>query len=159
MTPPALQPGIGLRPGEEQHPAAAHVASLYAALYDSIAAHSRLGLCVAADVGHYEPKILADASRRLDGLPVLFVGVRCPIETIMARRRASDPAVYARAAEDEEIPAPIVRWQTAVHGGWRYDLELDTSRLTPAQCAVLIADRLAAEPRPTAFAELSSAKG
>ena len=42
MTPPALQPGIGLRPGEPDHPAAAAVPALYAALWESVAAHARL---------------------------------------------------------------------------------------------------------------------
>ena len=55
MTPPRCQPGIGLRPGEEAHPAAPFVPTLYAALYDSVAAHSRLGLNVAVDVGHHDP--------------------------------------------------------------------------------------------------------
>lgn len=154
MTPAALQPGIGLRPGEAQHPAAPHVVRLYAALYDSIAAHSRLGLCVAVDVGHYDPAILADAAQRLAGLPVLFVGVRCPIDVIMSRRRASEPGIYASAPDGEEIPAPILRWQDAVHGGWRYDLEVDTSDLTPVECAKLIAERIRADPPPIAFAEL-----
>ena len=53
MTPPRHQPGIGLRPGEDRHPAAPVVPMLYAALYESIAAHSRLGLNVVADVGHH----------------------------------------------------------------------------------------------------------
>src|SRR5438067_11355796 len=75
MTPPRYQPGIGLRPGEEAHRAAPVVAVLYAALYDSVAAHSRLGLHVVVDVGHYDVEILADCARRLAGLPVLFVGV------------------------------------------------------------------------------------
>jgi chloramphenicol 3-O phosphotransferase len=62
MTPPRLQPGIGLRPGEATHHAASHVPVLYSALYDSVAAHSRLGLNVAVDVGHYDAAILADAA-------------------------------------------------------------------------------------------------
>jgi chloramphenicol 3-O phosphotransferase len=33
------------------------------------------------------PGILGDCARRLAWLPVLFVGTRCSIETIMARRR------------------------------------------------------------------------
>ena len=65
---------------------------LYAALYESIAAHSRLGLNVVVDVGHHDcyskPRgILFDCDRRLSGLPVLFVGGRCPVEIIMAGRR------------------------------------------------------------------------
>ncbi|MGN6378810.1 MAG: phosphotransferase-like protein, partial [Gaiellales bacterium] len=85
-TPPRYQPGIGLRPGEPGHPVAALVPTLYAALYDSIAAHSRLGLGVVADVGHHDREILAACARRLAGLPAILVGVRCPIDEILKRR-------------------------------------------------------------------------
>jgi len=153
MTPPRLQPGIGLRPGEKGHPAASYEPVLYAALYDSVAAHSKLGLNVAVDVGHYDAAILADAAQRLDGLPVLFVGVHCPIETIMERRRGFEPGRYVASAEDKPIPAPVLRWQNEVHGGWVYDLELDTSRLTASECATAISEWLQRET-PRAFAEL-----
>jgi chloramphenicol 3-O-phosphotransferase len=36
----------------------------------------------------------------------------------------------------------------------RYDLKLDTSLLTPDECAEAIGKRLTEEPRPGAFAEL-----
>ena len=65
MTPPCAQPRIGLRPSEADHPAASIVPVLYAALYESVAAHSRLGLNVVVDVGHYEIGIAVDSARRL----------------------------------------------------------------------------------------------
>ena len=154
-TPSRLQPGIGLRPGEPDHPAAPYVPVLYAALYESVAAHSRLGLNVAVDVGHYDAEILADAAVRLAGLPVLFVGIRCPLETIMDRRRAAGDERYATAAEDEPVPPPVLRWQDEVHGEWAYDLELDTSRLTPPECAAAIAERLRDRISPAACAKLA----
>jgi chloramphenicol 3-O phosphotransferase len=134
--PPGLQPGIGLRPGEETHPAAPYVPLLYAALYESVAAHSRLGLNVAVDVGHYDAVILADAMKRLDGLPALFVGVRCPLDVVLERRAAAEPGRYATDA------GPARRWEAAVHGGKTYDLELDTSVLSPAECAAAIRAQL-----------------
>src|SRR5262245_61340729 len=100
MTPPRYQPGIGLRPGEEDHPAAPPVAVLSGALYESIAAHSRAGLNVVVDVGHHDARILNDSARRLAGLPVLFVGIRSPLEVIMKRREAS-PHGYATSSPDE----------------------------------------------------------
>jgi len=139
-TPEHLRPGIGLRPGEDGHAAAPYVPLLYAALYDSVAAHSRLGVNVAVDVGHYDAEILADGMRRLDGLPVLFVGVICPVDVIMERRRAASER-YATAAAGDPIPPPVLRWQERVHGGWTYDLELDTSQLTPQECAEAIRAR------------------
>jgi chloramphenicol 3-O phosphotransferase len=155
MTPPRLQPGVGLRPGEAAHPVAQFVPLLYAGLYESVAAYSRLGLSVAVDVGHYDVEILTDAARRLAGLPVLFVGVKCPVEVIMARRRASESGRYVTADADEAIPPPVLRWQTEVHAQWSYDLEVDTSSRTAEECAELIRQRLDASPYPDAFIRLA----
>lgn len=49
MTPAQYLPGIGLRPGGERPDLEPVVVVLYAALYETIAAHSRLGLNVAVD--------------------------------------------------------------------------------------------------------------
>jgi chloramphenicol 3-O phosphotransferase len=154
-TPPRAQPGIGLRPGEAAHPAAPFVPLLYAALYESVAAHSRLGLNVVVDVGHHDVEILADSARRLAGLPVLFVGVRCPIEVVMERRRNSVPGSYATAEDDAPVPPPVLRWQSEVHGGWAYDLEVDTSVQSPEECAAAIEQRLAATEPAEAFERLA----
>ena len=86
IIPPRLRPGIGLRPGGELPELEALLPVLYAALYESVAAHSRLGLNVAVDVGHHDayaraarhPARLRPAAGRAAGL---FVGVRCPIAT------------------------------------------------------------------------------
>ena len=154
MTPARYQPGIGLRPGEPDHPVAPLVPVFYAALYESIAAFSRLGLNVVADVGH-DRSVLTDCARRLAGLPAYFVGVRCPIEVILERRRATWGDASA-AAPGQPVPPPILAWQREVHVPAIYDLELDTSALTPQQCAEAIRDRLA-EP-PTALSRLAAAE-
>jgi chloramphenicol 3-O phosphotransferase len=162
MTPPRYRPGIGLRPGGERPDLEPLVSVFYAALYESIAAHSRLGLNVVADVGHHESylrptTILRDCARRLSGLPVLFVGVRAPIETIMERRATPELGRdYLSAPADEPIPAPVALWLTAVHVHGAYDLEVDTSQLSPAKCAERIRQALAAGvSRPTAFERLA----
>jgi chloramphenicol 3-O phosphotransferase len=157
VTPPRYRPGMGLRPGEPDHPVAPLVPSFYAALYDSIAAHGRAGLNVVVDVGHYDGAILVDCARRLAGLPVLFVGVRCPIEVVMARRNAGQPGRehdYATGSDAEPVPAPVLRWQDAVHVPGIYDLEVDTSTHSPDECAAAIGRRLDAGPG-TAFAQLA----
>jgi chloramphenicol 3-O phosphotransferase len=162
VTPPRYRPGIGLRPGEDGHPLHALVPALYGAMYDSIAAHSRLGLNVVVDVGHHNgtsPDVLTDCARRLDGLPVLFVGVRCPIEVIMERRAAGQrgrEGQYAVGSADEPVPAPVLLWQTEVHIPGVYDLEVDTSVLGPDECAAVIRSRLENGPSGFAFRELSA---
>ncbi|CAN5466879.1 chloramphenicol phosphotransferase CPT family protein [soil metagenome] len=131
-TPPPYLPGLGLRPGGERPDLEPLVGAQYRALYDSIAAHCRLGLNVVADVGHYSPSLFADCRARLEGLPVLWVGVRCPLEIILERRRQTG---YPWRTESGAVPPPVLRWQEEVHRVAPYDLEMDTSLLKPAECA------------------------
>jgi chloramphenicol 3-O phosphotransferase len=163
ITPKRYRPGIGLRPGGELPELEALVAVMFAGLYESIAAHSRLGLNVVVDVGHHDAyasplRILPDCARRLAGLPVLFVGVRCPIEVIMERRNAGQlgrEGVYAVGSADEPVPVPVRRWQREVHIPGNYDLEVDTSLLSPTECAEAIRRRLADGPPLSAFPQLA----
>ena len=143
--PERFRPGIGLRPGGERPDLEDLVVTLYAALWDSVAAYARPGLNVVVDVGIHDayaaPHPMArEAARRLEGLPVLVVGVRCPVEVIWERRRASW-GQGLREADDQAVAA-VDRWQSAVHDSMDYDLELDTSSLSPAQCADAIVARL-----------------
>lgn len=152
MTPGRYQPGIGLRPGGERPDLEPVVSKLYAGLYESIVAHSRLGLNVVADVGHHDMYskslgILADGARRLVGLPVMFVGVRCPLDVVMDRRHKTRWEIPA----DGSVPEPVKRWQEAVHVPGIYDLEVDTSVHSPAECVALIRRQLESPPSPTAF--------
>ncbi|MEA5622361.1 chloramphenicol phosphotransferase CPT family protein [Nostoc sp. UHCC 0251] len=159
MTPARYLPGIGLRPGGERQDIEPLVPILYSAMYESIAAHSRLGLNVVVDVGHHDayaiPRgILADSARRLNGLAVLFVGVRCPIETIMERRQKT--AGKVGSAADSLIPHPVQLWQREVHIPGIYDLEVDTSLLSSGACAEVIRQHLADIPAPSAFQRLAA---
>lgn len=155
--PEALRPGIGLRPGGERPELEPSVVRLYLALYESIAAHAAHGFDVVVDVGHHDfysrpLNILPQCARLLGELDVLFVGVRCPIETIMARRNA-DPQGGFYAGGDA-VPEPVQRWQAAVHMPGIYDLEVDTGTMSPADCVTAIS---AALSRPhSAFARLSA---
>ena len=162
-TPEGYRPGIGLRPGGERPALEPLVQRMYAALYKSIAAHSRLGINVIAEFGHHDGYsrplgILRDCAGRLAGLPVLFVGVHCPIAVIMARRnagQAENPVTYETGSADEPIPAPVQRFQDAVHDPGIYDTEVDSSVLTPAESAALIRMRLdEGIPLPSAFDRL-----
>jgi chloramphenicol 3-O phosphotransferase len=117
MTPERFQPGIGLRPGGERPDLEPVVVILYRAVYEAIAAHSRLGLNVVVDVGHHEgysvPRgILPDCARRLTGLPAWFVGVSCPLEVVLQRRQTT---WGTGIAGDGSVPRPVRRWQDAVH--------------------------------------------
>lgn len=157
--PEALLPGMGLRPGGERPELEPMVVTLYAALYEQIAARARAGDDVVVDVGHHDwyskpLGILAASARQLAGLPVLFVGVRCPIELIMARRNADPRGGFY--AVGEGVPEPVRRWQEAVHRPGIYDLEVDTGAMTPEQSAAAITAALRVPPRPSAFERLAA---
>lgn len=158
-TPARYLPGIGLRPGGERQDIEPFVPVLYRALYASIAAHSRWGLNVVVDVGHHDayaiPRgILIDCAGCLNGLPVLFVGVRCPLEIIMERRR--NTGQNPESTPDAPVPRPIRLWQQEVHRPGIYDLEVDTSMLSPSACAQVIRQHLDHGPAPSAFQRLAA---
>lgn len=158
-TPAHCQPGIGLRPGGERPDLEPTVAVLYRAMYESIAAHSRSGIQVVVDVGHHDAYsvplgILPKCALRLCGLPVLFVGVRCPLESILQRRRNTGWDVAGAA--DAPVPRPVQLWQREVHIPGIYDLEVDTSQFSPQECAEQIRQHLRGGPPPTAFARLAA---
>ena len=150
VTPAALQPGIGLRPGGERPDIEDALPGLLAALVDAVAARSRAGHAVVVDVGLHEGHsrplglwtVVADG---LAGLPTWVVGVRCPLDEIVRRRRASGVGYEAHGAEGTVRPA-VLRWQEAVHRPGRYDLEVDTSVLTPEEAAARILDLVASGP-------------
>jgi chloramphenicol 3-O phosphotransferase len=155
MTPAHYQPGIGLRPGGERPDLEPLIVRLYHAMYESIAAHSRLGLNVVVDVGHHDdyavPRgILPTCAHIVADLPVLLVGVRCPLAIIMARRQATG------YRSDVGVGEAVRRWQQAVHNPGIYDLEVDTSRHSPEACAQLIGQRLASGLPATAVHQLAA---
>lgn len=155
MTPDRFKPGLGLRPGGERPDLEPLVGALYSALYGSVAEHSRLGLDIVVDVGHHDDysvslDTLGTATAALRGLPAYLIGVRCPLDVIMQRRNAAGDETYLASRPDGSVPEPVRRWQHAVHLPGVYDLEVDTSVSSPAQCADAILVRLAAGPG-TAF--------
>ncbi|MFA5892124.1 MAG: chloramphenicol phosphotransferase [Actinomycetota bacterium] len=168
-TPPAFRPGVGLRAQRPEWASTAagrvsldvleeYVPVLYAALCESVAAHARLGLNVVVDVGHHDAYskplgILPDCARRLAGLPVLFVGVRCPVDVLWERREATWGQV--RGEVDAGVTGSVHLGVDAIHAHGGYDLEVDTSALSPEACAELIRKRLAEGPPGSRFAEIA----
>ena len=134
--------------------------ALFDALYAAVVACSRSGLNVVVDVGHHDDYskplgILAKVAGELRTLPAFFVGVRCPVEVIMARRDAGPAGgSYARSTPDGAVPEVVSRWQRAVHDPGIYDLEVDTSRTSPEDGAAALARRLGEGP-PVTFAQLA----
>ncbi|MFC8346913.1 chloramphenicol phosphotransferase CPT family protein [Streptomyces sp. NPDC057280] len=78
---------------------------------------------------------------------VVLVGVHCPPEELERRER-----------ERGDRPAGLAARQLEqVHSHGVYDIECDTSRATPLECALHIRDFLPGRPTPTAFERLRAA--
>ncbi|MEO6014318.1 MAG: chloramphenicol phosphotransferase [Devosia sp.] len=155
--PPHLKPGLGLRPGGERPDLEPLLQQQFAAMFGSIAAHAEAGLDVVSDLGIHDfyskpLGILDGAVRRLGGLRVLFVGVHCPIDVIMARRNADPQGGYYETGATP--PDTVMRWE-AVHQPGIYDLELDSSKQSPSESAAAIGTMLQSPPSPTAFERLA----
>lgn len=85
---------------------------------------------------------LLDYLSALEGVATWFVKVHCPLDVLEARERERGDRNIGQA-----------RGQHArIHEGLVYDLELDTSLLTPEECAARIRERVSG--LPTAFAEM-----
>lgn len=166
VIPPRLRPGMGLRPGGGERPdIEALLPSLYAAFYDSVAAHSRHGFDVVVDIGHHDAyasplHLLENAAQRLEGIPAWLVGVHCPLKVILTRRDGSPEGDYApgRNADGQGAEA-VVRWQEEVHRPGVYDSVVNTSESDPQQCAEKVLQHLESGPPPSALERIRSGVG
>lgn len=137
-TPERYWPGVGLRPGGERPDLEPVVLQLYRGLFASVAAHAEQGINIVVDVGlhsDYRTPLdpFAEAMQLLGAHPKLIVGVRCPTDVVM-QRRAETGMVASREM--------VERWEHALHDGRRYDLEVDTSILSPSEVAEVIRGHL-----------------
>jgi chloramphenicol 3-O phosphotransferase len=76
----------------------------------------------------------------------------------MERRNAGQTGregVYVTGSPAEPITSPVRLWQREVHIPGIYDLEVDTSLLSPAACAEAIRRRLEDGPPPSAFQQMA----
>ena len=73
----------------------------------------------------------AEYAQLLAAFDLFLVGVFAPLEVLEARERERGDRMIG-----------LARWQyDRVHKGLTYDLEVDTSRATPMECATLIAQK------------------
>ncbi|HXY45671.1 MAG TPA: hypothetical protein VEH29_15910 [Acidimicrobiales bacterium] len=73
----------------------------------------------------------------LEGFDVIWVGVHCPLEVLEARERTRRDRPVGQARGQARL----------VHSWTSYDLELDTSKQTAAECAQEILAALGMTPR------------
>jgi chloramphenicol 3-O phosphotransferase len=107
--------------------------SLEAAWIEGVAATARAGAGVIVDEVFLGGAMSQQRwQQALGGLGVLWVGVRCEGTVAAGREVARGDRVTGMAASQAEM----------VHRGVVYDLEVDTTRAEPMECARAIAARL-----------------
>jgi chloramphenicol 3-O phosphotransferase len=90
---------------------------------------------------------LLDCLAVLDGLDVIFVGVRCSEQELARRERARGDRETGQAAAH----------LSQVHSYGSYDIECDTTAACPRDCALSIKQSLDRLPSPRAFDRLRPA--
>jgi chloramphenicol 3-O phosphotransferase len=117
--------GVAIKAGPLGH-------RIIATMHRAVALMASRGHPVILDHVLLEPKWLDDLLQVLRGYPVLFVGVRCPLAVVEQRERERGDRVAGQARGHFE----------SVHAHAVYDLEVDTSLLSPTECALRIVNHL-----------------
>ena len=115
-----------------------------AGMYASFAALAIAGINLIVDDVIYDPKVLQLAVKRLADLPVLFVGLHCPVEEVVRREQA----------RGDRAPGGAAIFHGLVHTHGVYDLQVDTAQRSPTECAEQIQVALQYQQRQTAFVQL-----
>src|SRR5690606_23338585 len=128
--------GVATEAGETGH-------RLVLGLDRAMAELAYAGNNVIADHVLGEPGWVSDRTRVVGALPARSVGVRCPLDVLETRESERGDRTLGQARAQAEI----------VHRYCLYDFEIDTSILTPAECAAQIRNHIRWNS-PTALREL-----
>jgi chloramphenicol 3-O phosphotransferase len=112
---------------------------LVAGLHRSVAALADQGFDVVVDHVLLSPAWVADAAAAFGDRPVLSVGVRCPLAEVIRREAARGDRTLGQARAQFDV----------VHSYAAYDVEVDTSRADPDDCATRVATAASSHTRPT----------
>jgi chloramphenicol 3-O phosphotransferase len=115
---------------------------LFSGMHQAIAALARSGNNVLADHVLVEAAWVRQCAELFASLPAWLIGVRCPLDVLEAREAARKNRTLGQARLQFE----------AVHRLVVYDLEVDSSRFNPQECALAIRDRM--QRPPEAFQRL-----
>lgn len=105
-------------------------------MHRAILALSQAGCNVIADHVLVEPAWVKDCADLFAGLPAYLIGIQCPLDVLEQRERSRKNRTLGQA----RFQFPVI------HKYALYDLEVDTSLLTPEECARPIRDRLNKPP-------------
>ena len=105
-------------------------------MHATAAALAERGLNVIVDHVLLEQAWLEECARMWTEFPVLFVGVRCPLDVVMQRELERTDRTLGQAEAQFDL----------IHGWGTYDVEVDTSVLTPGEAVARISEALEASP-------------
>jgi chloramphenicol 3-O phosphotransferase len=94
-------------------------------MYASFATLAAKGVNLIVDDVIYDPQVFRSAVTHLADLPVLFVGLHCPVAEAMRREHERGDRAPGGAAIFHEL----------VHRHGCYDLEIDTAQASPTECS------------------------
>jgi chloramphenicol 3-O phosphotransferase len=112
--------------------------------HQAVAAAANAGNRVIVDHVLQHEEWLKECLTLFEGLEVVFVGLYCPLEELERRE--------LRRGDREPGLAKFQHQRVHAHGV--YDIELDTSALTPEKCASIIVQYINSGNSPTAFEKL-----
>ncbi|MDR3646871.1 MAG: AAA family ATPase [Candidatus Babeliales bacterium] len=110
-------------------------------IHRTFAAFASSGNNIIIDYILYDPMWLKDLTNVLKDYKVYFIGVHSPLEIIEQREKERGNRLLGHARSH----------YNTVHKNLIYDLELDSSKLTPEESALEIKKYIAENPKPLAF--------
>ncbi len=110
---------------------------LFSGMHHAIAAAARAGLNVIADHVLVEKHWVDECAALFADLSAYLIGIQCPLEVLEKRERQRKDRTLGQARAQFPL----------IHQYATYDLEVDSSVLTPGQCADKIMTRLQSPPK------------
>jgi chloramphenicol 3-O phosphotransferase len=109
---------------------------LVSGMHHAIAAAVSSGLNVIADHVLIDQAWVAECARLFADVPAYLIGLRCPLHVLEQRERQRQDRTLGQA----RLQFPLI------HKFVTYDLEVDTSILSPQECAARVEERLQRPP-------------
>jgi len=118
--------------------------TLVAGMHHAIAALAKTGNNVIADHVLVEHEWVQECADLLGDLGAYLIGVQCPLQVLEERERSRKNRTPGQARAQFDV----------IHAHGIYDLEVDTSVLSPIECALQIKRRVQDDQPPSALGRL-----
>ena len=118
-----------------------YLPAIISGLHRCVAALAKSGNNIIVDHVLHKKGWLEECIENWDGLDVLFVGVKCPLETAEQREKERGDRNVGTARDQYEH----------VHAHRLYDIDVDTSILTVDECVMRITELVKKKPTKAAF--------